>query len=301
MEYKNLPDINALATLRAVVELGGVDQAARALFVGQPAVTKRLRSLDSSYGVPLMQRKGRRLSLTPAGERVYAYARLVLDHQVALLEDLSYLREGENRLRLETSFAIGEHLLPTLLLQFNESHPEFQIESRLGYTRRIQTRLATGLADLALLEQAPDHPDILVQKWLEDELILVCGPGHPLWGEGPLALDQLAGLRYVLREKQASIRTTLDKALNDLGIQIPVNMEVGATDTIVEMLEKGRHVSFLPRFAVAESLQKGELYHLRVQGLHLARTIWIARTRANLNNPVAEAFIHLLRNQTYGT
>ena len=300
MEYKSLPEIIALATLRAVVELGGVDQAARALFVGQPAVTKRLRSLDASYGVPLMQRKGRRLSLTPAGERVYAYARLVLDHQTALLEDLSYLREGENRLRLEATFAIGEHLLPNLLLQFNESHPEYRIESRLGYTRRIQTRLATGLADLALLEQAPDHPDILVQKWLEDELLLVCGPGHPLWGEEQLTLDQLAELRYVLREKQSSMRVTLDKALSDLGIQILVNMEVGATDTIIEMLERGRHVSFLPRFAVAEALHKGELYHVRVQGLHLTRTIWIARTRANLNNPVAEAFIHLLRNQTYG-
>lgn len=297
MEYKNLPDITALATLRAVVELGGVDQAALALFVGQPAVTKRLRSLDASYDVALMQRKGRRLSLTPAGERVYAYARLVLDHQLALLEDLNYLREGENRLRLEATFAIGEHLLPALLLQFNETHPEYRIESRLGYTRRIQTRLATGLADLALLEQAPDHPDILVQKWLEDELVLVCGPNHPLWGREQLSLDELTGLRYVLREPQSSMRVTLDKALAELGIQIPVNMEVGATDTIIEMLERGRHLSFLPRFAVAEALEKGELFHLRVQGLHLARTIWIARTRANLNNPVAEAFIQLLRSQ----
>lgn len=295
MEYKNLPDISALATLRAVVELGGVDPAARALFVGQPAVTKRLRSLDDSYGVVLMQRKGRKLGLTPAGERVYAYARLVLDHQAALLEDLVYLREGANRLRLEVTFAIGEHLLPDLLLKFNESHPQYRIESRMGYTRRIQTRLATGLADLALLEQAPDHPDILVQKWLDDELVLVCGPNHPLWGKDQLGLDELPRQRFVLREPQSSIRVTLDQALSELGVTVPVSMEVGSTDTIVEILERGRYLSFLPRFAVAEALDKGELFQLRVQGLHLSRTLWIARTRANLNNPVAEAFIHLLR------
>ena len=295
MEYKYLPDMNALATLRAVVELGGVDQAARALFVGQPAVTKRLRGLDASYGVSLMQRKGRKLSLTPAGERVYAYARLVLDHQGALLEDLNYLREGQNRLRLEVTFAIGDHLLPELLLEFAERHPEYRIQSRMGYTRRIQTRLATGLADLALLEQAPDHPDILVQKWLEDELVLVCGPKHPLREREQLSLDELSGLRFVLREPQASIRRDLDRALAELGIQIPVSMEVGSTDTIIEMLERGKNLSFLPRFAVAEALQKGELFQLRVQGLHIARTLWIARTRANLSNPVAEAFIELLR------
>ncbi|MBE0511037.1 MAG: LysR family transcriptional regulator [Chromatiales bacterium] len=296
MEYKHLPDMNALATLRAVVELGGVEQAARKLFVGQPAVTKRLRSLDASYGVALMQRKGRRLSLSPAGERVYAYARLVLDHQGALLEDLNYLREGQNRLRLEVSFAIGDHLLPELLLEFAERHPEYRIQSRMGYTRRIQTRLATGLADLALLEQAPDHPDILVQKWLEDELVLVCGPKHPLREREQLSLDELNGLRFVLREPQASMRRDLDRALAELGIQIPVSMEVGSTDTIIEMLERGKNLSFLPRFAVAEALQKGELFQLRVQGLHIARTLWIARTRANLNNPVAEAFIELLRS-----
>ena len=295
MEYKNLPDINALATLRAVVELGGVEQAARALYVGQPAITKRLRTLDSTYGVVLMQRKGRRLSLTPAGERVYAYARLVLDHQNALLEDLDYLREGGNRLRLEVTFAIGEHLLPDLLLQFNDSHPEYRVESRMGYTRRIQPRLATGLADLALLEQAPDHPDILVQKWLEDELVLVCGPRHPCWGRPQLMLDELSHLRFVLREPQSSMRATLDRALAELGITIPVSMEVGSTDTIIEILERGKYLSFLPRFAVADALQKQELYQLRVQGLHISRTLWIARTRANLNNPVAEAFIKLLR------
>lgn len=179
MEYKNLPDMKGLASLKAIVELGGVDEAGHALNVGQPAITKRLRALEASYGVSLMQREGRRLELTPAGERVYAYARLVLDHQDTLLDDLESLRAGQNRLRLEVTFSIGEHLLPNLLLRFNDKYPEFHVQSRMGYTRRIQTRLATGLADLALLEQAPDHPDILVQKWLDDELILVCGPEHP--------------------------------------------------------------------------------------------------------------------------
>ena len=298
MEYRNLPDLRSLATLRAVVELGGVDEAARALHVGQPAVTKRLRALDNCYGVTVMQRKGRRLELTAAGERVYAYARLVLDHQTTLLDDLSLLREGENRLRLEVTSAIGEHLLPNLLLQFDDAHPEYRIESRMGYTRRIQTRLATGLADLALLEQAPDHPEILVQKWLDDELLLVCGHGHPLWGSELIPLEELERLRYVLREPNASMRIILDKALADIGLrQLPITMEVGSTDTIVEMLDRGRHVSFLPRFAVAEALADEELFHLKIQGLRIKRTLWIARTRANLDNKAAEAFIRLLRGE----
>lgn len=296
MECRNLPDLKALATLRAVVELGGVEQAGRALNVGQPAVTKRLRTLDRCYGVTLMQREGRRLELTKAGERVYTYTRLVLDHQTSLLDDLEQLRVGQNQLRLEVTFAIGEHVLPEQLLRFSEAYPEYRIQSRMGYSRRIQTRLATGLSDLALLEHAPDHPDILVQKWLDDELVLVCGAKHPLANSGLIPITELGKLNFVLREKQSSMRLILDKELDDIGIhKLPIAMEVGSTDTIVEMLDRGKHVSFLPRFAVEEALTNGSLYHLKIQGLRIKRTLWIARNRSNLNNPVAEAFIQILR------
>lgn len=298
MEYRNLPDLKALATLMAVVERGGVAEAGRALHIGQPAVTKRLRALDACYGVSLMHREGRRLELTPAGERVYIFGRLVLDHQTSLVDDLESMRAGQNSLRLEVTFDIGEHLLPDLLLSFGDTYPEYKIQSRMGYTRRIQTRLATGLSDLALLEQAPDHPEILVQKWLDDELILVCGPSHPLWGSDMISLEEITGLKYVLREQKSSTRVILDKALRDIGIeQLQVAMEVGSTDTIMEMLERGRHVSFIPRFAAEDALAEGSLHHVRIQGLRIKRTLWIARTRSNLNNKNAEAFIQLLRDR----
>ncbi|MCG8426272.1 MAG: LysR family transcriptional regulator [Chromatiales bacterium] len=300
MEYKKLPDLNGLATLKAVVELGGVAEAGRALHIGQPAVTKRLRALDQCYEVDLMQRKGRRLELTPAGEKVYAYARLILAHQRSLLDDLASLSVGQNRLRLDFTSAIGEHILPDLLLRFADEYPEYHIESRMGYTRRIQTRLATGLSDLALLEQAPDHPNILVQKWLDDEVVLVCGRAHPLWGSDMIPVTQLTQLSYVLREKRSSTRITLDKALHDIGIeQLPITMEVGSTDTIVEMLQRGKYVSFLPSFVVEEPLQTHNLYHIKIEGLRINRTLWIARTRSNLNNAVSEAFVQLLHDKRH--
>lgn len=299
MEYRNLPDLKGLAALRAVVELGGVEQAGRFLHIGQPAVTKRLRALEACYGTPLMQRKGRKLELTAAGDRVYAFARLALDHQSMLIEDLLSLTHGKNQLRLEVTFAIGEHLLPELLLSFSDNFPEYRIQSRMGYSRRIQTRLATGLSDLALLELAPDHPDILVQKWLEDELILVCAPNHALSNNKAISLQQLTQQYFVLREKQSSMRIILDRKLNEVGIDhLPTPLEVGSTDTIVEMLGGGRHMSFLPRFAVADALNQNQLIHIGVEPLKIIVTLWIARNRASINNPVAEAFVQSLRNQS---
>ncbi|MBT3205764.1 MAG: LysR family transcriptional regulator [Gammaproteobacteria bacterium] len=299
MEYRNLPDLKGLAALRAVVELGGVEQAGKSLHIGQPAVTKRLRALDECYGMPLMQRKGRKLELTTAGDRVYAFSRLALDHQTSLLEDLQSLTQGQNKLRLEVTFAIGEQLLPSLLLSFADNHPEYRLQSRMGYSRRIETRLATGLSDLALIEKAPDHPDILVQKWFEDELILVCAPNHSLSSLSVIPIQELTRQKFVLRESQSSMRIILDQKLQDAGIlKLPISLEVGSTDTIVEMLSRGLHMSFLPKFAVKDALKNNLLRHINVDPLKIKVTLWIARNRSSINNPVAEAFIQLLRNQS---
>jgi DNA-binding transcriptional LysR family regulator len=298
MEYKNLPDLRALATLCEIVERGGVAEAGRVLNIGQPAVTKRLRALERCFDIELMVRQGGRLRLTGAGERVYAFARLVMDQQVELLSDLKQLEAGHDRLRLAVTQSIGEHLLPDLLLAFADSYPAYRIDSRVGYSRSIHTRLATGLADLALTEIQPDHPDVLVQKWLDDELVLVCSPGHALGDVEMLPVAELPKQTYVLRERESSMRITLDRTLADIGIrEIPIAMEVGSTDTIVEILERGRHVSFLPRFAVQAAMDEGQLHHVWIEGLRIMRTLWIARTRANLDNPVAEAFIGMIRDR----
>jgi DNA-binding transcriptional LysR family regulator len=167
----------------------------------------------------------------------------------------------------------------------------------MGYSRRIQTRLATGLVDLALLELAPDHPDILVQKWIDDELILVCAPNHTLSDCDSISLQQLSEQKFVLREAKSSMRRILDQVLQDAGVQsLDISLEVGSTDTIVEILSRGRHMSFLPRFAVADALANHQLQQIRVDPLKIIVTLWIARNRANINNPVAEAFAQSLRN-----
>ncbi len=298
MEYSFLPDLDGWTALRAVVEKGGVSEAARKLHIGQPAVSKRLRALEECYGMTLLERVGGRLKLTVAGEQVYRFAVQVLDRHVALREDLQSLSRGLNTLRLEVTVAIGEHLLPDLLLRFSEQYPRYKVASRLGYGRQIEARLETGLADLALLEAAPDHPDVMVQKWMEDELWLVCGAKHPLAGAELVPVEQLSGLNYVLREKRSAVRDAVDRALQGIGIQnIRVALEAGSTDTIVEMLMRGKHVSFLPHFAVQERVDDGSLHRIKVQGFRILRTLWIARHRDYLNHSVAEAFIAMMRGQ----
>ncbi len=296
MEYNKVPDLKALATLRAVVERGGVSEAASQLNIGQPAVTKRLRTLDNLYGSAMMERVGGRLHLTEVGKLVYQFATQTLDRHRALNQALYNLKQGKQTLRLEVTLAIGEHFMPEWLVRFTDRYPQFRVESRLAYGRIIEAHLATGQADLAVMENAPDHPDILVQKWRDDEVVLVCGADHPLQGRKSLTKDELKSLTFVLREKNAAIREMLDNAFEVHNLYaLDVVMEVGSTDAITDILYRGKHVSFLPRFAVASDIEAGKLIAIAVSDMELKRTLWIARNRMNQHHPVAEAFIDMLR------
>ena len=172
----------------------------------------------------------------------------------------------------------------------------------MGYSRNIHTRLATGLADLALTEIQPEHPDVLVQKWLDDELVLVCSPRHPLGNHELLAVAEIPRLTYVLREGESSMRITLDRALADIiGIkEIPIAMEVGSTDTDRRdaWTRTAREFSAAVRRAGRD--RRGCCTLIRIEGLRIKRTLWIARTRNNLDNPVAEAFARLIRELVPG-
>jgi len=298
MEYTNLPDLTGWATLRATVEKGGVIEAAKILHISQSAVSKRLKGLEECYGVPLMERISGRLHLTKAGEKVYLLAVLTLDRQLSLREEINALATGQTKLRMEVTFGIGEHLLPDLLLKFKDLYPNYHIDFRLGYSRQVQQHLVMERVDMALIEMSPEHPNILVQRWLDDELWLVCTRNHPLHNIEILPLEELTKLNFVLREKKSSIREALDSALASIGIdQLNIALEVGSSETIIDILEHGKHMSFMPRFAVDERVEKKELYRIKVNGMRIRRTLWIARNRAALDHPVAEAFTKMIQKK----
>ena len=124
----------------------------------------------------------------------------------------------------------------------------------------------------------------------------MCGHKHPLAGTDLIDVEQLRKPAFVLRESRSSVREATDEALRRIGIEsLNVKLEVGATDAILDILERGRHMSFLPRFAVLDRVEAGVLARIKVKGFRLMRTLWIARHRTHLDHPVAEAFVKMLR------
>jgi DNA-binding transcriptional LysR family regulator len=127
-------------------------------------------------------------------------------------------------------------------------------------------------------------------------LWLVCGSTNPLAAIPLLPVNQLSTLKYVLRESETALRETVDQALAVIGVpSSQVELELGPTIGIIEILKKLHYVSFLPRFAVEKHVLAGELHHIAVDNFTIQRSLWIARHRSDLKHLVAEAFITMMR------
>ena len=111
-----------------------------------------------------------------------------------------------------------------------------------------------------------------------------------------IPITMLLDLSYVLREPGSAARLDMNEALERIGIHtLDIALEVGATDALIDVLIPGLHTSFLPRFAVLDHIKAGRLHHIKVSGFRIMRTLWIARHRNNIDHPVGDALIDIIR------
>lgn len=298
MDPQRFPSLGGLAALAALVEGGGVAQAAKRLSIGQSALTKRLQALQASYPVRLFSHINGQLRLTEAGERVYALATRVLELQQATWQELQALSQDKPLLRISATHDISEYLLPELLVAYQAHHPDCQVKSHVAYWLQILQDLATGTsADVALLEQPLDHPEILMQKWRDDELWLVCRPDHPFAEHARIAPSQISALTLIFRETDSSIRETVENSLHSFGVSgLNVALEIGPSEAIISAIRCSDHMGFLPRFAVQARVAAGELQRIEMEGIEIKRALWLARNRKRLGHAPSEEFIGLLRD-----
>ncbi len=231
-----------LLTLRAVVEEGGVTRAAARLGLTQPAVTARMRGLETAVGRALFRRQGNRLALTEAGAELYERTRGLL----ALWDDLA-LRMAESgrlargRLRLGADGPFG---VMDLVRRFMAAHPGVTLSLEIGNAARVVEELARGVTDAAVvtLDRAPEA------RWHalrlgEERLAALLPAGHPLADRGRIALAELAAERLVFREPGSATRTLLEEALARAGLRPRIALELGSREAVREAVAAGLGVS----------------------------------------------------------
>src|SRR5437764_2208869 len=294
-------DTRQLAAFCAVVERQSFSQAAERLGVTQPAVSLQIRWLAQRLGRQLLARAGRRVEPTEAGRRLYASAQRLLAAEEHLLEDLDADDEGvvTGTLELGASTGPGGTVVPLLLCEFQEQHPEVRVRLTVSDTQTVVGRVAERDLELGIVGAAPRHRGVTYESFFRDEVVLACPKGHRFAGK-TVSLDDLKSEPLLMMQDGAGVRQVIEDELRKIGSRLrdfDVRLELGLQESVRSAVAAGHGVTFISRTAIEADLAAGTIATARVRGLDPAREIFLVRSSGRAETRAAQAFVEFARTR----
>jgi DNA-binding transcriptional LysR family regulator len=167
-------------------------------------------------------------------------------------------------------------------------------------TATIIDQVARYELDLGLIEGTCRHPDLIVEPWVEDELVVFCAPAHPLAKRGSATLARLAKEHWIVREPGSGTRETLDQALRQHHSELKVRLELEHTEAIKRAVEFGLGIGCISRLALREAFRRGSLVPIATPELDLLRHFQFLWHKRKFQTAGMREFIALCREMTAG-
>ncbi|UCE89520.1 MAG: LysR family transcriptional regulator [Pseudomonadota bacterium] len=252
-----------LQVFHTVARLLSFTKAAEELHMTQPAVTFQVRQLEEYFNTRLFDRTHNRISLTEAGTRVYGYAEEIfrlygeMDNSVRELTG-----EISGVLILGASTTVAEYMLPHLLGDFKDKFPEVAIRLKVANTDGIVSQVENNTIDLGVVEAPVANKNLVVEKCLTDQMVLIVPLSHPLAQKESVTMEQLIEHPFICREEGSGTREVVIDHLHHAGVNpadMNFTMELGSLEAIKRAVEAGMGVSILSRATIAKELKLGTL------------------------------------------
>lgn len=283
-----------LQVFHAVARQLSFTKAAEVLFMTQPAVTFQIKQLEEHFNTRLFDRGHGRISLTPAGELVLAYAEKILglsgEMDVRLAEMTG---EVGGSLLVGASTTIAEFLLPRILGEFKSKYPNVRPRLIVANSESIETRVAEHTIDIGFIESPSHQPNLQTEVCCEDELQVICNPKFPLARLKEIAPQHLAEYPFVSREPGSGTREFTEVYLRKHGVDIdhmmPV-MELGSPVALLEVVETGLGYAIASRTSVMKSLRLGDLVSIPLKP-RLTRKLSMVYPKEKFRSRLVTAFV----------
>jgi DNA-binding transcriptional LysR family regulator len=292
-------DTRQLAAFCAVVERRSFSQAAEQLGVTQPAVSLQIRSLEKRLGLQLLDRSGRRVEPTEAGQRLYRSAQRLLALEEQLLAELVGDAEGEltGRLEIGASTGPGGTVLPVVLAEFQRLHPGVHVALAVSDTQHVVEQVARREVELGVVGASRRHRGVVFEPFFRDEVVLAVPRGHR-FADRAVTLEELKGEPLVLMQEGAGVRQVIEEELRVAGVRLrdlDVRLELGLQESARSAVVAGYGVTFISRSAIEADLVAGTVAVARVEGLEPSREIALVRSAGRAETRVAQAFVEYAR------
>jgi LysR family transcriptional regulator, regulator for metE and metH len=287
-------EVRHLRLVSAVADVGSLTRAGDQLHLTQSALSHQLRDIESRLGAPLFLRIGKRLVLTPAGERLLASATDVLERLHQTEHDIREM--GGDRaglLRITTECYTCYHWLPRLLLRYRRSFPRVEVRIDVQATHHPIEMLLSGKIDLGIVSTPTRDRRLVSRRVFDDELVLIASKRHRFAQQKHVRLaDMRDETLFVYPPKEDS--GVLQDVLLPAGALPARVQEVQLTEAITELVKAGLGVAVLARWAVQPLVDAGTLIArpLTARGLHRVWSAVVPRDLAGID--YVTEFIDLL-------
>jgi DNA-binding transcriptional LysR family regulator len=270
-------DLRQLEILQAIAETGSFTASGRKLHVSQSAISRQVLLLEEEFKEPLFLRFGRRIQITPTGEKLLQLShRVFADIRDTTGEILDHKKKLTGTLRLVGGMTVCLYVFPALLQDYRKRHPDVEIKVITGGTPRLVRKLRSGAADLGLLTLPIEDSALLTVPAIEEELLLVMPAGHALATERPIPPKALVRQPFILFETGSNTRRAIDQFFIRADIQPSIVAETENVEIIKSMVASGLGITIVPFQAVAQEITGGTLRVARIEGERLVReTGWV--------------------------
>lgn len=274
-----------------------ITAAAEKLFLSKAAVSMSLSELEKHLGQPLFERKNNRLILNDYGKQLLPLA----DEQIERCKIINTLfsdnKQLNGKLRIGASNTVGNHLLPFLLSAFRKQIQQSKQSLLIDNSQTICEQIKEYELDIGLVEANPFDNQLTAIKWLKDEMVIVCGPDHPLSHKKYLNIEDLENQQWILREAGSGTRAFF---LNQIGRKLScyhISLELKSTEAIINCTNAGLGIACISKVAARHALADKRIVQLTLN-VDMHRDYWLVWHKARYQSPLLKSFIDFSKQWT---
>lgn len=287
-------DIHKLRIFVFVARLGSFTRAAAMLHMTQPTVSQQIAGLESLLGVQLIDRNTRHMRLTAPGEVLFEYGERLLklaNEGLAAVQSEAGL--SRQLLKLGVGHTLATYILPGILSRYRALHGEHRIRLSVGNTGELLAMLITGEIDIALVGSPAEHPDIVTNVFMHDQLVLIVSPQDEWSAYESIALERIAARVLLTREPGSALYATVSRLLGEDRLLSVDTIMLGETEAIKRSVELSLGVALIQKIAIEREVQQGTLRAIELVSVDAERVYLTAVRKRYVPNDAVAAFLDM--------
>jgi len=292
-------DLRQLEIFCRVVELGSFSKAGEAVHLAQASVSERVATLENMVGTKLLDRMGRTVAPTKAGELLYRHALRLLELKKTVcleIQDLLGVKQGE--ISIGASTIPGEYILPKMVGLFSKEYPRITVALTVADSEEIEGRVLDGEFELGVIGRKSTNRNLVSHELWEDELVLALPSTHRWAGKKEVPLQEVLQEPFISREIGSGTLKSIEPFLQKAGLKGIVSLKVvaqlGSSTAVKEGIKSGLGISILSTVALDTELKAGVLKALRLRGIPMFRHFYLIMDKRRTASPIARALMNFL-------